>query len=374
MPLTPCTTEAMRLAGRVSGAFFPSAASSRGVDSAQEERLRQAVWRLRRSFATLSSGGLDQQLVELVRAFGARIDDLEVAVVAWVDVVEILVQEMECQQGRAAGSGHEKKAKVQAALFNLMLEMSQRGGRQTSLFAPLLFEAIADWSVDAVVLLLNRHELWQDAPEPTSSWLRRKAGAFFRFALTPFRWLRDLAARVVSRAVTARNPVSPELAEAISRIPSSGSLAGLLEDGIGFLTWVGRHRDQVVAIGRHRLHHRARSRSADRAVGAGEEGLCARFDRDLPAGRRRVSTSRQPVLTFDRRHGRRRDRSGGHPVPQTQPVSERRRIRAEPLTVEKHGSMVDQDQMDCSDESLLLPCSSRAASREAKTPHSRAQR
>lgn len=248
MPLTPCTAESLRLVGRVSGAFFTSAGASGGVDSAREERLRQAVWRLRRSFATLSSGGLDRQLVELVRAFGARIDHLEAAVVAWVDVVEILVQEMESQQGRAAGSGHEKKAKVQAALFNLMLEMSQRDGRRTSPFAPLLFEAIADWSVDAVVLLLNRHDLWQPAPRPASGWLRRLAAAFFRLVLAPFRRLRDLAVTVVSRVVTARNPISPELAAAISRIPSSGSLAGLLEDGLGFLTWVGRHRDQVVAM------------------------------------------------------------------------------------------------------------------------------
>jgi hypothetical protein len=119
--------------------------------------------------------------------------------------------------------------------------------------SPFLVDVAIDWSIDAVVRLTNRHDLWVETrPRARSlrSFLTRAARLLARVLQplwVPLVWL---AGRLwyLSREVT---PLTPELRaalRAVEREGRAGEPARVLEGAIGVLIWLGDHRDQVVAM------------------------------------------------------------------------------------------------------------------------------
>ena len=247
MKLTRCTSEALHTVTQLPLALVPSTPRRRR-DSAEQEQIRKALGQLRSNFVTATGGGVPKELADLMGQLVSRTADLPKILVGWVDVVEALVQEVESQQGEDPGS--EKKRVVKDALVHLLVGYSERRGREPSPFEPLLFEMIADWSIDAVVRVIDKHKLWEEEGHLPPPSLPTRIS---RWLFHPLRGLRQRAARRISRWVLSRHPISPELQIRIEDVVQLNSkeaapLGSFFGAGLDLVTWVGQHRKQVVAI------------------------------------------------------------------------------------------------------------------------------
>lgn len=215
---------------------------------ARRAELRRDLWKLRRAYAEATSDRALPDLLAMLGRVAARGGGIRRTVVAWVAVIEILVQEEE--RRALAGtplSGARKKREVKAALVHLFLRAGRRGGRTPLLIEPLVYEAVADVSIDAVVLLLDRNGLWK-TPAPPPGALRRRARRLRHLLARPFAPLRAWLAALILHRVLSRHRVPPELAKKLDEAAEVTRVGDFLAVGAELAGWVARHRPQVIAM------------------------------------------------------------------------------------------------------------------------------
>lgn len=170
------------------------------------------------------------------------------AFVLWIDLVEALIQECERREGAAPGA--YKANQVKAALIHLWIKEKVDLPNVPRFLEPLLIDVVISWVIDAIVLLLNRHDLWE-LEEHSPEW---PGGGFVTAILLwlskPFMAVGDWSARIGQRRVSRKHRLSPEVKSAVEVIareaPDSPYL--LLSAGLGLVEWLGRHRRQVIAF------------------------------------------------------------------------------------------------------------------------------
>jgi hypothetical protein len=205
-------------------------------------------WSLHRITRNALGPEVEQEATARLAAAPAWARAARVSFVAWVELAEALVQVAE-RRHPEPGAGERKAREVREALAMLRADPGSVGMPPdvVGLAAP----RAAGWTVDALVLLLNRYSLWRDVDVPEAAvagppaprrrvraWVARAVGAI---------------ASVIARAARALEPEPRRGAEeAAARAVAAGlarprPLRGL-EDLAQTLNWFAEHRDALVGV------------------------------------------------------------------------------------------------------------------------------
>lgn len=217
-----------------------------------EERLRSTIWDLRRLLRTAMGNGGAEEFTSLLVAVDSNREEVERSLALWFDLIESLVQGAESRYGHAPGRGGLKAAEVREVVRRLLTASRFRVPGAAAPLRPIAIDIITDWTVDAVVLALNRYGMWLHVDPAPASVRGRIATLVRRVGL----WLRPLAAaplRFVAWLWTStrvRTPLPPEVAAAVAAIENARLLQrtdNLAATAIDLVEWAATHRRQVVA-------------------------------------------------------------------------------------------------------------------------------
>jgi len=219
-------------------------APSTREEAATHERLRLLLWKLRRAYVQgVKSGALDELGQMLRRLAGASVGVTEL-LLAWLDLIETVIQDTEGAFAGRANTGALKKATAKSVLIEL-ISRSRAAAAAPDIFNPSIIWAVVDIFIDAVVRLINSRDLWQadnreDVRPP--NWLQRTA---HRLALGVL----DLLARLYT-ANLRRTRLSPAVQAAVDRVIAEHPVNPVkLFNGLGDLfDWLRAHREEVLAI------------------------------------------------------------------------------------------------------------------------------
>jgi hypothetical protein len=228
-----------------------------GLPYGLRQRARQAVWRLRRAYDEAAEDGAFDDLMAAFRQLAPESGEIKTALIKWIHLLEVLIQEAETQYGSAPGLGELKADQVKAAMLYLLLQENIAIPNLPRWITPLVLEFGTEWLIDSVVALLNQNELWeqQTAPRPKIGivsrllrWLTLLASWARRSAL--FLRLGDWLERLSRRAVLVDHPLAPAVKAAADDLLDSGVLdvrRGVRRAG-EVIGWIRGHRRQVVAL------------------------------------------------------------------------------------------------------------------------------
>jgi hypothetical protein len=207
---------------------FKERLAGRGGDG--DGRAEAELWlRIRRQAAEIDLQGLLSMLAGMLNSAAQQWPDVEQAIVVWVDLVEELVHDAEWRYP-GSGLGQMKKAEVRGAFLYLV-----RSGRLQFPFPPgvpaflhpLIMDVAVRWLIDAIVALLNDHDVWEPAPrrrtlrEGLVVWWHR---LLEKIASSPPARLVVGAVTRAWQAVSAWPPLSPEVRRALEAVEEHGML------------------------------------------------------------------------------------------------------------------------------------------------------
>jgi len=216
--------------------------------SPQRQDLREAVFRMIALLREAKGGGVPAQFAKYLKAIDDNRDQIQKGLIAWIHLIEVLVQEAERAHRR--GGGKRKKAQVKAAAFRILNSQKARLPGIPEYLYPLVMDVAVEWMAEALVQVENGYALWDSRPEekvwsPVADFVN---------------WLKQALARIwqplVESLITAyttfkyREPLSPELEKAVEGVETAGILANknrALRSGIDFLKFVGDHGPQMIA-------------------------------------------------------------------------------------------------------------------------------
>jgi len=221
---------------------------SRSTD--RRNRFRADIWSLRKLLRTALGGGVEKDIVEVLESLAKKREQVERAVVVWVDLIEVLVQTQEQRYGDRPGMGAIKKAEVKEVVGYLLRGRHFEIPHVPEFFVPVVIEIAVDWTIDAVVLSANRYGLWKEeepSAGPVLSIFRRWLWAALRPLTLAIAWvvarIRDL--------VRPRVQLRPEVLPALQAVEREGLIVKEKDLITGFsnlMQWTGTHRKQLIAM------------------------------------------------------------------------------------------------------------------------------
>lgn len=226
----------------------------------QEIRALQAtVWNLRRLLREAMSGGAADDVIAALRWMVDNSERLEKAFVAWVDLVEILVQNAEERYGTAPGRGRLKADEVKEVLKYLLRAQRFNLPNVPDYLEPVIIDIAAELKINLVVQIVNDNGLWvasnrKARPDRFSiwtllRWVKSILRGIARFTRPLWEWFPRLLVRIYF-ALRRRMALTPEVRAAVERVERDG-LVGDLREVFTLVTrvviWVGEHGPQVVA-------------------------------------------------------------------------------------------------------------------------------
>jgi hypothetical protein len=215
--------------------------SAQPVDKLQQRQLL-AIWRLREAYHKAAEGPLS--LSDLLSRIASEIVAATDTVIIWADAIESIIQDVEALYGPAPGQGLRKAAQVKAAVLYMVKQEDQRIPRGKLLLAPGALEAVIDWGIDGLVLLLNRHQIWQLSQQERlqlSSWFRLRT----RVAAILLNLLGVLYGLVAARAQML--PQVRRIAEDTIR-KQGADLTSRVRNTFDFLLWCMENRQQLLGL------------------------------------------------------------------------------------------------------------------------------
>lgn len=227
--------------------------SLRGPSDDEKENLGVLVSEVRRLLDAALSAGVSRDLFTALHLLAENGASIERAIIVWIDLIEVLVQEQERRWGPRAGLGRFKSAELKSVLHRLLRNQKLGLPGIPGELMPLVIDYLADWLVDVIVMSCNRHGLWDSVPPRSGYPLRvllarlkdflgRLFSPLVRAIVAVVLWLR----RVMEEQVV----LSRQLQAAVSAVQSDGLLNEtdkVVRGVIDLFVWVGRHRNQVVA-------------------------------------------------------------------------------------------------------------------------------
>jgi hypothetical protein len=217
-------------------------------NSPQRTALRADVLRMIALLREAMGGGVAAKLAALLKTVVDNRSQIQRGIIAWVRLVEVLVQEAE--RGQRKGGGGRKKALVKAAAFRILNTKEARLPGIPPYLYPLVMDVAVEWMIEAIVQAENGYALWDSSPEAdvwspladSISWLKQAISGVWqgvvRFVLTTY------------TAIKYREPLSPELEKALASVETTGLLAdknSALRSGMAFLKFVGDNGERVIA-------------------------------------------------------------------------------------------------------------------------------
>jgi hypothetical protein len=206
------------------------------VDTYEQARLRQTVRKLRRAFEEGSKpGGLDEVVTVLVGV----VRDGRVGLLAWLDLVEEIVQVTERRFGTRPGQGEFKAGQAKAAVRRLMQRTDTRSAAFVELVGPFTIDLFAGWFIDLTVAMLNKNRsLWDAGAAAARIPLRTRVLARL------VRWLSRVLAWFSERPA-----LDPRLSDEVDRLAQSPANPLVLVDRVVELgDWLIRNREQTLAL------------------------------------------------------------------------------------------------------------------------------
>jgi hypothetical protein len=241
-----------RLMFQLTDRFFAVKKGPRPPLTEEEERIRVSLETLRRLLQEAVQAGFDRDVATILAWLGHNGPLIEKTVVAWIDLIELLVQHTEGRYGTGPGKGKLKAMEVKAVIRYLLRTQRFNLPKVPDYLEPFVLEIVVDWSIDAVVELANDNDLWVPTQEKPASFTKRLA----LFVLWLLRLLRPVwsgVARLVSWiywGLYYRMPLSPEIRAAVDRINKEGLMVNpqqLLKGLSEAVVWLGTHRRSIVA-------------------------------------------------------------------------------------------------------------------------------
>jgi hypothetical protein len=218
----------------------------------QRGELPADIWRLRRLLRTALGQGVDQEIVGAIGWLAANGDRIERAVVAWLDLIEALVQAQERRYGPRPGLGGLKKDELKEVIRSLLVKERFHLPHIPDFLVPAFLDFFVDWAIDAVVLMENRHGMWDIQGESGSA--PRVFWAVVRKWLSTV--LQTVWATILRAALRIRGlfrpqtRLSPEVAAALAKVQREGLIfhaSELISGAERVLMWMSMHRAQLVA-------------------------------------------------------------------------------------------------------------------------------
>jgi len=208
------------------------------ADEDEQERLRRTVWKLERAYTKAAEGG---DLGDLTTVVARTVRDGREALLAWLDLLEDIVQLTEARFGKKSGNGEFKATQAKAAVRRLLERSDARSAHVVKMLGPDAVDIATGWFIDVTVALLNNHDsLWQSGEASRSLRIplrTRFLTALIRMLSRPLSWFRE------------RTPLDPELYAAVERIASGpGSPLLVVDRVIDLGAWVVQHREQTLAL------------------------------------------------------------------------------------------------------------------------------
>lgn len=210
-----------------------------------QEDLRRAVDLLR----TAKGDGGAEAFAALLRALDDNRDAIEQGVVAWVNLVEIVVQGAE--QRYPDGNGPVKKSQVVAALHRIVDAEQITIPHIPAYLQPVVMDLAVEWTVEVVVGGINGYDLWDDSrpmPNTLAAWIWAGLARLLRL-------LRPLAELLSWLYVRLRyfEPLTPELEAAVDRVIAAdllGTKKRLLGTPAALIRHIAAHGPQIIAATR----------------------------------------------------------------------------------------------------------------------------
>lgn len=229
--------------------------TSNGSNDEEQGRLQQEmeseIWRLRRLLRVALGGGVEQDIVGALRWLDSHGDQIERAVVVWVDLIESLVQVQERRYGKEAGLGAIKKAEIKEVLTDLLEAEKLRLPNIPQFAVAFVLEIFVDWVVDIVVLMANDNDLWTEDTSYTSIHSVLAVGRRWLGKMLRPVWLGILWLIVhLSHLFRSRALYSAELTAKVNAVKREGFPIGVqeVEDGaVKVIQWIPKHRQQLIA-------------------------------------------------------------------------------------------------------------------------------
>src|SRR5262249_50605753 len=190
--------------GRKWSRFLDS--DTRDGGAVSEDRLEQInhrIWDLRRRLRDAIGAGLETTLVQVLNQLARQGDQIQAAIVAWVELLEVLVQDAEQRSG--AGTGALKASEVKQVAHFLLWRENRDLPHGDDIINPILGDLVADWTIDIIVRVTNRNNLWVPdtaAEEPwwrkVLMWLAAALNRFLNALMGFFKWISGPLARLVN--------------------------------------------------------------------------------------------------------------------------------------------------------------------------------
>ncbi len=213
----------------------------------ERERIRQSLWRVRRDLEQLSRDEFLHDVKGLVEELTAH--ELRRTLRSWVDLIETLAQQAEVYHGSASGRGHHKHRHLKSALLYLLWRSDLKLPRVPRFLDPMIFDLLVDFAISSVVRLINRGDLWCEAPEQPA--LRAR---LLRPPATVLGGLVQAASRLLSRIVWAAvlwlNPVSPPMKTVIDEFfrVNPDAVRGSLRASLTLVEFTVNHLRELAVV------------------------------------------------------------------------------------------------------------------------------
>jgi hypothetical protein len=222
------------------------AVKKRRPDPARQADVSAEVHELILNLRAAKGSGMSERFAAVLRNLAADGKQIEQGVVAWVQLVEILIQSAE--QRYPNGKGGLKKGQVRAALYAIFHDQQLNLPALPRYLQPLVMEIVVDWSIDALVDNIETYALW-DASKP--------------YTWSPGGLLRDLLSRLMLLIAPVieglswlyvklrySEPLTPEVAAAVQNVRTKALVLNknaLFASASHLAVFLSQHRPQVIA-------------------------------------------------------------------------------------------------------------------------------
>jgi hypothetical protein len=206
------------------------------------DELRQMIELLREA----KGGGVAQEFAGKLKFLDDNRDAIEKGIVAWINLIEVIVQGAERRY--PTGHGRHKKEQVKAALHQIITSDDFEFPQVPAYLQPVIMDIAVDYSVEILVANLNEYHLWDSSRPDQPSWrgAMRGALAIVMTLLTP-------AAEILSWLYVRLKywePLTPELAAAVEKVKAANLLKikrELLGGPTDLVVFVANHGPQMIA-------------------------------------------------------------------------------------------------------------------------------
>jgi hypothetical protein len=185
----------------------------------QRERLRVVVHDLQDAFEVVTDPRLSAELRQALKSATYLATTFSGQIIAWMGVIDTLVEEAERAFGTAPGRGAYKREQLKAAILTIVHRQGFTLPLIPGFLQPAIFAYSAQIIADFVVAHLNDNELWDyDALPAQPTWRAQVGGVGLYYVHKTFDASSEFLSGFAWRIVMAFTRLSPGMQQAVDRV------------------------------------------------------------------------------------------------------------------------------------------------------------